>query len=68
MANFTKCNCFNQTLVFLPLRGITCKRIACYMRGSACRWFIVKKTKKLKHFEVMLREGYSVKFFFQSIS
>ena len=25
--------------------GITCKKIPCYMRDSACRWFIVKKTK-----------------------
>ena len=24
---------------------ITCKKIPCYMRDSACRWFIVKKTK-----------------------
>ena len=25
--------------------GITCKKIHCYMRDSACRWFIVKKDK-----------------------
>ena len=25
--------------------GITCKKIPCYMRDSACRWFIVKKAK-----------------------
>ena len=25
--------------------GITCKKIPCYMRDSACRWLIVKKTK-----------------------
>ena len=25
--------------------GITCKKIPCYMRGSACKWFIVKKAK-----------------------
>ena len=25
--------------------GITCKKIPCYMRNSACRWFIVKKAK-----------------------
>ena len=25
--------------------GITCKKIPCYMRDSACRWFIVKKPK-----------------------
>ena len=24
---------------------ITCKKIPCYMRDSACRWFIVKKAK-----------------------
>ena len=23
--------------------GITCKKFLCYMRDSACRWFIVKK-------------------------
>ena len=31
--------------------GITCKKIPCYMRNSACMWFIAKK---LKYFEVML--------------
>ena len=31
--------------------GITCKKTFCYMRDSACRWFIVKKAKI---FEVML--------------
>ena len=25
--------------------GITCKKIPCYMRDSAYRWFIVKKAK-----------------------
>ena len=25
--------------------GITCKKILCYMRDPACRWFIVKKVK-----------------------
>ena len=25
--------------------GITCKKIPCYMRDTACRWFIVKKAK-----------------------
>ena len=25
--------------------GITCKKIPCYMRDSACRWFIVKNAK-----------------------
>ena len=31
--------------------GITCKKIPCCMRDSACKWFIVKK---LKYFENML--------------
>ena len=25
--------------------GITCKKIPCYTRDSACRWLIVKKAK-----------------------
>ena len=25
--------------------GITCKKTPCYMRDSACRWFIVKKAE-----------------------
>ena len=25
--------------------GIACKKIPCYMPGSPCRWFIVKKAK-----------------------
>ena len=25
--------------------GITCRKIPCYMRNSACWWFIVKKAK-----------------------
>ena len=25
--------------------GVTCNKIPCYMRDSACRWFIVKKAK-----------------------
>ena len=25
--------------------GITCKKIPCYMRDSACRWFIVENAK-----------------------
>ena len=32
----------------------TCKKILCYMRDSACRWFIVKRAKTflsyVKHF------------------
>ena len=31
--------------------AITCKKIPCYMRDSACRWFIVQRAKI---FEVML--------------
>ena len=34
--------------------GITCKKIPCYMRDSACRWFIVGNAKifrsYVKHF------------------
>ena len=37
--------------------GITCKEIPCYMRDSACRWFIVKKAKifwsYVKHFWIL---------------
>ena len=37
--------------------GITCRKIPCYMRDSACRWCIVKKTKifwsYLKHFWIL---------------
>ena len=25
--------------------GITCKKFPCYMRDSACRWFIVENAK-----------------------
>ena len=32
-------------------KGITCKKISCYMRDSGCNWFILKK---IKYFEVML--------------
>ena len=36
---------------------ITCKKIPCYMCDSACRWFIVKKTKifwtHIKHFWII---------------
>ena len=34
--------------------GITCKKIPCYMRESACRWFIIENVKifrsYVKHF------------------
>ena len=34
--------------------GITCKKIPCYMRDSACRWFIIENAKifrsYVKHF------------------
>ena len=37
--------------------GIICKKIPCYMRDSACRWFIVKKAKifwsYVKHFWIL---------------
>ena len=31
--------------------GITCKKIPCYMYGSACRWLL---SNKLKYIQVML--------------
>ena len=38
-------------------KGITCKKKSCYMRDSACRWFIVKKTKifqsYVRHFWIL---------------
>ena len=38
--------------------GITCKKIPCYMRDSACWWFIVKKAKiflsYVKHFWILV--------------
>ena len=40
-----KLNCYQQKDVRSFLTGITCKRIPCYMRDSACRCFIVKKAK-----------------------
>ena len=37
---------------------ITCKKIPCYMRDSACRWFIVNKAKIfgscVKHFWILV--------------
>ena len=30
--------------------GITCKKIPCYMRDAACRWFIVKKFKIFRRY------------------
>ena len=33
---------FHGTII---LTGITYKKTPCYMRDSACRWFIVKKAK-----------------------
>ena len=30
--------------------GITYKKIPCYMRGSACRWFNIKKAKILRSY------------------
>ena len=49
-----KLNYFEVTLnhgTIIPT-GITCKKIPCYMRDSACRQFFVKKAKILyvKHF------------------
>ena len=41
--------------------GITCNKISCYMRDSACWWLIVENTKisrsYVKHFWVFPREG-----------
>ena len=34
-----------MSLLLLVVETITCKKILWYMRGSACRWFIFKKTK-----------------------
>ena len=40
--------------------GITCKKITCYMRDSACRWLIVENAKifqsYVKHFLIFPRE------------
>ena len=30
--------------------GITCKKIPCYMRDSACRWFIVENAKVFRSY------------------
>ena len=30
--------------------GITCKKIFCHMRDSACRWLIVENTKIFKSY------------------
>ena len=40
-----KLNWYQQKDVRSFLTGTTCKKIHCYMRDSACRWFIVKKAK-----------------------
>ena len=40
--------CLSQhgTIIRTIIRtGMTCKKIPCYMRNSACRWSIVKKAK-----------------------
>ena len=31
-------------------KGITSKKIACYMRNSACRWFIVENAKIFRRY------------------
>ena len=44
---------YNQQITFmiesnhetLIRRGITCKKIPCYLHDTACRWFFVKKAK-----------------------
>ena len=35
--------CFNHGTIIRT--GTTCKKIHCYMRGSACRWYIVENAK-----------------------
>ena len=35
----------NQRVYSIVRTGITCKKIFCYMRDSACRWFIVENAK-----------------------
>ena len=51
LVTFSNIN-FNHGIIIR--KGITCKKIPCYMRDSACRWFIVKKPKMfqsyVKHF------------------
>ena len=32
-----------------------CKKISCYMRDSACRWFIVKRAKIFWHINITLK-------------
>ena len=34
--------CLHGTII---RAGIACKKIPCYMRDSACRWFIVKNAR-----------------------
>ena len=34
--------------------GITCQKTPCYMRESACRWFIVKKAKIFRSYVKLL--------------
>ena len=38
-------NSFEENHETIIRTGITCKKIPCYMRDSACSWFIVKKAK-----------------------
>ena len=48
---YIECECKHGIII---RTRITCKKIPCYMRDSACRWFIVKKPKifqsYVKHF------------------
>ena len=52
---------FNNMHGTIIRTGITCKNISCYMRNSACRWFIVENVKIfrsfVKHFLIFPREG-----------
>ena len=49
-----KKTCYHGTIM---RTGITCKKIPCYMRNSACMWFVVKIAKMFwsyaKHFWIL---------------
>ena len=41
-------------------REITCKKIPCYMRDSACRWFIVEDAKIFRSYVIYNRYIYVI--------
>ena len=59
-ASFQECvfpDCWKKAMLChgtIIRTGITCKKIPCYMRNSACRWLIVENAKifrsYVKHF------------------